>query len=449
MTSTIEIFPWNENFATGIVVIDEQHRKLIGLLNVLVSHLTFQSEAPEVDRIIKELKDYAAVHFATEEAIWHEHFQGDPWEMWHRRAHVDFVDQVIRLNAEKSSKPLDEVIEGIVTFLTHWLALHIIESDKRMAKVVLAIPSGCSLEQAKKTADQEMSGATRTLIETVMTMYDKLANHTVRMTREIFKRKQTEQALLQTQEELRMAMDQAVAANLSKSEFLAKVSHELRTPLQGLLGYAELLTVDETTPDERADCARVILDSGKNLLALVDELLDHARISAGKVELVFSECKPEQLLVDVAALFARLARNKGVEILQSWQGSRGQRYLMDELRVRQMLSNLVSNAVKFTESGFITIEVRESQRSAGQAVLHFSVTDTGIGIKPEFQSHLFKRFEQDDSRRTQHGGGSGLGLSIVRELAELMGGETGIESEVNRYTTAWFSIRANLFQPDK
>ena len=112
MPATLEIFPWNENFSTGIAVIDEQHRKLIELLNVLVSHLTFQSEAPEVDKIIKELKDYVAVHFATEEAIRHKHFQGDPWELWHQRAHTDFVDQVVRLNGAQSHKPLDEVIEG-------------------------------------------------------------------------------------------------------------------------------------------------------------------------------------------------------------------------------------------------------------------------------------------------------------------------------------------------
>ncbi len=181
---TVEIFPWNEVFSTGIALIDEQHRTLIDLLNVLVSHLAFQVAAPGLNQVIGELKEFAAVHFHTEEEIWRRHFQGDSWEISHLRAHDDFVDQVIRLKAEEDFKPFDEVLESIVTFLTQWIALHIIESDKRMAKVVLAFSSGCSLEQAKKLADDEMAGATRTLTETAMTLYDKLAQHTVRMTRE-------------------------------------------------------------------------------------------------------------------------------------------------------------------------------------------------------------------------------------------------------------------------
>jgi len=195
MIAQIEIFPWNENFKTGIPEIDQQHKRLIDLLNQLVSHLAFQSDAPTLNTVFEELKNYAVEHFKTEEAIWHRHFPDDPWEISHRRAHDNFVDEVFRLKALEGTKPFDDVIEGIVTFLTSWLAYHILESDKRLAKVVLALPSGMSLEQAKELANNEMSGATKALIDTVMAMYDNLAHRTVLLTREINKRRVAERDL--------------------------------------------------------------------------------------------------------------------------------------------------------------------------------------------------------------------------------------------------------------
>ena len=443
MITRIEIFPWNENFATGIDEIDVQHRKLIELLNVLVRHLALQAEVPALNEIIDQLKEYAAIHFRTEEAIWHKYFQGDPWELWHQRAHEDFVDQVIQMQAEGADKPFDEVIERIVTFLTHWLALHIIESDKRMAKVVLCFPSGCSLEQAKKQADDAMSGATRTLIETVMEMYDKLANHTVRMTREIVKRQRAEEALRKAHEELRIARDQAVRANEAKSEYLALISHEIRSPLQGVLGYADLLNDKEISEEERQAYSRIILDSGKTMLGMVDDILDYSKMEAGKLDLIPRESLPLTLMGDVCALFAKTADAKGLGLKADWAGSTDQFYLIDPVRIRQMLNNLVNNAIKFTRSGNIVVSGKELSRSGSEARLLFSVTDTGMGIKPEFQPRLFNRFEQDADVKIT-GRGTGLGLSIVRALALLMEGDVGVESEPGQGARFWFAVKAAL-----
>ena len=178
---TIEIFPWNENFETGLAVVDEQHRILIALLNKLVAHLAYQSDVPTLNAIFEELRQYTATHFSDEETIWQEHFSDDAWLKWHRHAHHDFIDEVIRLKNEEGIKSLDEVIGDIVKFLTHWLSFHILESDKRMAKVVLALPTGMSLQQAKEVADNEMAGSTRVLIDTVMTMYDRRLNKNPRL----------------------------------------------------------------------------------------------------------------------------------------------------------------------------------------------------------------------------------------------------------------------------
>ena len=237
----VEIFPWNDNFATGIEAIDVQHRRLIELLNKLVGHLAFQTEAPELNLVFDELKAYTVVHFGCEEEIWHGVFRDDSWETWHKNAHTDFITQVIQLKEQKGGKTLDEIIEEIVTFLTHWLALHILESDKRMAKVILALPTGVSLQRAKEMANEEMAGATRQLIDTVMGMYDRLAHRTLQLTREINKRIKAEQELERTQVELRRLKDQAVASNMAKSEFLANMSHEIRTPLNAITGMAHLI----------------------------------------------------------------------------------------------------------------------------------------------------------------------------------------------------------------
>lgn len=225
MLNTIEIFPWNRNFETGIAEVDAQHRRLVTLLNTLVSHLTVQADAPTLNAIFDELSDYAVNHFASEEQIWQEAFGDDAWALQHHDSHTGFIDEVLRLRAEEGVKPLEDVIEDIVSFLTHWLALHIIESDKRMAKAVLALREGATLAQAKQIADEQMSGATRAMIDTVMTMYDKLANRTVQLTREINRRQQAEKSAQEAQVALLRSRDAAEAASLAKSDFLASMSH--------------------------------------------------------------------------------------------------------------------------------------------------------------------------------------------------------------------------------
>lgn len=192
---SIEIFPWNENFATGIPDIDQQHGTLIGLINQLVSHLAYPSDAPTLNAIFDQLTAYAARHFAFEEAIWRQYLPEDPWETRHAHAHSSFLEEVNRLKAQGDSKSFDAVIEELVAFLTRWLAFHILESDRRLAKVVLALPSGMSLAQAKELANDEMAGTTQVMIDTVMALYENLAHQTVQLTREMNRRRAAEEEL--------------------------------------------------------------------------------------------------------------------------------------------------------------------------------------------------------------------------------------------------------------
>jgi hemerythrin-like metal-binding protein len=192
MKELLEIFPWHENFATGILQIDEQHQRLVHLLNKLASGLAFQADTRDLNNIFNELADYAVYHFQTEENVWHQYLAGDMWEEAHRKSHESFVSDVLKLKDQENSKPFSEVLEDVLSFLTHWLIFHILDSDKRMSKVVLAVQSGMSLEQAKQHADQENSGAAEDLIETVLSMNDTLTTRTLQLMKEVKERQQTE-----------------------------------------------------------------------------------------------------------------------------------------------------------------------------------------------------------------------------------------------------------------
>ncbi len=161
---SIDIFPWNDNFNTGVQTIDEQHKKLVQLLNSLASHIAFQSDIPALNVIFDELIDYTVYHFQAEEVIWHQYFPEDPSEIKHKAVHNSFIETVLKLRADENTKPADSVIEEVLAFLTRWLASHILESDRYFAMVVLAMQSGMALESAKKQANEQMGGSTRALI---------------------------------------------------------------------------------------------------------------------------------------------------------------------------------------------------------------------------------------------------------------------------------------------
>lgn len=195
MISPTIIFPWNENFETGIVVIDGQHRKLVELLNRLASHLAYGEDLQGLNQVFDELTAYALHHFQTEEAVWRKYLPEDEMSAEHHKTHQNFVTEVLKLKGEQDVLPTEAVIEDVVSFLTHWLAFHILEADKHMAKVVLALQQGMALKDAKLKASEEMSGAMRVLIETVLSMYDHLSSRTLQLMREIAERQRTEERL--------------------------------------------------------------------------------------------------------------------------------------------------------------------------------------------------------------------------------------------------------------
>ncbi len=257
---------------------------------------------------------------------------------------------------------------------------------------------------------------------------------------DITARKQTEQAMLAAKEE-------AESANIAKSRFLATMSHEIRTPMNAILGMAQVLLMPKITESERLDYARTIVSSGHTLLTLLNDILDLSKIEAGKVNLESIPFEPEQVISETRALFAEISVGKGLQISSEWNGP-PKCYLGDPHRLRQMLSNLVGNAIKFTTQGAIRIEAREVDCNAHSATLEFAIIDTGPGIANDKQDLLFRSFSQTDNSITRSYGGTGLGLSIVKNLAQLMGGEVGVQSEEGRGSRFWFRISAELPEPD-
>jgi len=207
----IDIFPWDDNFNTGLATVDEQHRRLVQLLNLLAGYLAYRADAPLLKEVFAELSDYAVYHFQTEEAIWHEFFGDDPSEAEHRKAHSSFINEIERLKAKQVSKPSSQVYQDIVHFLARWLAAHILEADCYMAYTVLAMQEGKTLNEAKLYAQQQMQGAIRSLITIVLSVYHTLSANTLRLMQELAEHQQAKIELMKESERnqalLRLASD--------------------------------------------------------------------------------------------------------------------------------------------------------------------------------------------------------------------------------------------------
>jgi signal transduction histidine kinase/DNA-binding response OmpR family regulator len=257
---------------------------------------------------------------------------------------------------------------------------------------------------------------------------------------------QAERQAKQLQEQaqqLAVARDQALASVRARSQFLANMSHEIRTPLNGIIGTTEILLDSELSPSQR-EYARILSQCGEHLLGVINDILDLSKIEAGKVEVERVPLDLRALVEDVADLLATHAAQKDIELVTSIPPELALTVKGDPSRLRQVLVNLVGNAIKFTEHGEVVIEARVLRASPAELSVRLSVRDTGIGIPAERQAAVFESFTQADGSTTRTYGGTGLGLTICRQLVHLMGGEIGLDSAPGQGSTFWVDL---IFEP--
>ncbi len=251
------------------------------------------------------------------------------------------------------------------------------------------------------------------------------------------------QKIQQLETDLSNIREKADISNRLKSMFLANISHEIRTPMNGIIGMYNVLKQTELT-DEQREYLDIINLSGNNLLTIIDDILDLAKIESGQLELEHNNFSLENELNHVINLLKDKAKGKGIELFSKIQPEIPDLLIGDPIRLKQIIINLANNAIKYTKEGSVTIEIELLNIKNNSVELKFSIIDTGIGISPEDEEKLFKAFSQIDSSTTRKYGGTGLGLAISKHLSSLMNGNIGVDSVVGKGSTFWFTAHLEV-----
>lgn len=459
---------WNRDLETGIDIVDRQHRGLVDLLNQVAPLLAVSSNESllEIGPLLDSLLAYAATHFRTEEELMAELGMDERASAHHHASHAGFVHQISDMvRAFSGSRGVTG--DRLLSFLASWLVLHILGEDQAMARQVRAIEAGATPAQAFESAhgaviSPQPAAISHAMVDlfTTLTQQNRevlLANQALDASRMEIERhnhslesmvKERTRQLERLAEDLRQARDAAEAGSRAKSRFLGAMSHELRTPMNAIMGFSRLLRDKGLPPDEQ-DLARRIVEASDHLLELINGVVDFARLENGQISLHETAFSPAKLLAEASRRAFAAAHMKGLATRTDVDPLLPARLIGDEGLIARILAQFADNAVKFTTRGGVRLRARQIGRDElGRVRLRFMVEDSGIGIAPVDQERLFKPFSQLDDRPDRQYEGIGLGLALAHQLADLMQGKVGVESELGKGSRFWLELSLVVGEAD-